>query len=269
MNSSVALITGVSSGIGRATAELMSRNGFRTIGTARRVADTSAPAGVELVTLDVTDEASVQNCVQEVVARAGRIDVLVNNAGALLCGAVEETDLQQAEAIFETNFFGALRMVEAVLPIMRRQASGRIINVTSIAGYVATPFQSFYCATKHALEGFTESLDYEIRPFGVRAVAVAPNYIHTELSHNCTREHGKLAAYDADREAAISEFARHVDAGDRPETVARVILAAATTRSPKQHYVAGRGAAMFRFFSRIMPAPIVDIAVRRHFSLRA
>ena len=177
----VVLITGASSGIGRATAELLAGRGYQVFGGVRAAATTRPLAGVELVPLDVRDEASVKACVEEVRSRAGRIDVLINNAGVNLVGAVEETSIGQAQALFDTNVIGVLRMIQAVLPGMRRQGAGLIVNISSILGFIPAPFMGVYASTKHAIEGLSESLDHEVRAFGIRVVLIEPHYIRTSL----------------------------------------------------------------------------------------
>src|SRR5262245_5584485 len=174
--SRVALITGASSGIGRATAELIATRGHRVFGGVRAPATTRPLAGVELVSLDVRDEASVKACVDEVRGRTGRIDVLINNAGVNLVGAVEETSVSQAQALFDTNVLGVLRMVKAVLPDMRRQGAGLIVNISSVLGLIPAPYMGVYASTKHALEGLSDSLDHEVRAFGIRVVLIEPYY---------------------------------------------------------------------------------------------
>src|SRR4051812_10373728 len=162
MNGRVAIVTGVSSGIGNATARALTARGYRVFGTARSAAS-SLPAGTERVLLDVRDEASIDAGVAEVLARAGRIDLLVNNAGGAVVGAVEETSLEQARDLFDVNFFGAMRMTQAVLPAMRAQRSGRIVFISSLLGLLPAPFSGLYSASKHAVEGLAESLDHETR----------------------------------------------------------------------------------------------------------
>lgn len=159
----VVLTTGASSGIGRATAELLTSRGYRVFGTARNL-DTVVPVqGVELLSLEVRDDASVACGVETALSRAGRIDVLVNNAGYTVVGAIEETSPSEAQALFDTNVFGVLRMVRAVLPAMRRQGSGTIVNTSSVLGFLPGPFMGLYASSKHALEGLSESLDHEVR----------------------------------------------------------------------------------------------------------
>ena len=178
-NSRVILVTGVSSGIGRATAERFAQQGCVVFGTVRNVQKAQAIPGVDLIEMDVRDETSVQRAIQSVVAKAKRIDVLVNNAGGTMLGSVEETSVVEAQALFDTNVFGALRTSQAVLPHMREQRSGRIINVSSVLGFLPAPYMGLYSASKHAIEGLSETLDHEVRNFGVRVVLVEPSYTKT------------------------------------------------------------------------------------------
>src|SRR5713101_3149810 len=181
----VALVTGVSSGIGRAIAGLLSRHGFQVFGTARGNGGAKrALENVELVPVDVRNEESVDSCVRTVLDRAGRIDALVNNAGYTLIGSLEETTIEEAKQLFETNFFGVLRMTQAVLPFMRGQRSGRIINIGSVVGFVPAPYQGIYCASKHALEGYSESLDHEVRQLGIRVSVIEPGFTRTNIAQN-------------------------------------------------------------------------------------
>src|SRR5262249_61422314 len=165
----VAFVTGVSSGIGYAAAALFAERGFRVFGTHRRRMPGNLPASVILQQMDVNDDDSVRQAISAAVADAGRIDALVNNAGYALVGAIEETSLAEARDQFETNFFGALRVTQQILPIMRRQGAGRIVNVSSVLGVIPGPCLGIYTATKHAIEGYTETLDHEVRRFGIRA----------------------------------------------------------------------------------------------------
>ena len=196
----VVLITGASSGIGRATAELLAARGHQVFGGVRTPATTPPLAGVELVPLDVRDEASVKACVEKVRSRAGRIDVLVNNAGVDLVGAVEETSISQAQALFDTNVIGVLRMMQAVLPGMRRQGAGLIVNISSILGLIPAPFMGVYASTKHAIEGLSESVDHEVRAFGIRVVLIEPHYIRTNLDASAAQAEGRIDAYAPQRQ---------------------------------------------------------------------
>ena len=172
----VALVTGASSGFGRLTAEHLLRDGYRVFGTSRReLPDTER--GVEMLTLDVRSEESVRECVGRVLQTAGRIDLLVNNAGLLVTvGPDEEVSPEEAQLLFETNFFGVTRMTHAVLPSMRSRRSGRIVNVSSLAGLLAVPGQALYSATKFAVEGYSEALRQELMPYGITVSLVEPGF---------------------------------------------------------------------------------------------
>jgi NAD(P)-dependent dehydrogenase (short-subunit alcohol dehydrogenase family) len=172
----VILVTGASTGIGRATAKLLASKGYQVYGAVRSPERVEPLPGVELVRVDVRDDASVAAGVDVVLRKAGRIDVLLNNAGYNLVGAVEETSIEQAQALFDTNVFGVLRMIRAVLPSMRRERSGLIINVSSVLGFLPAPFMGLYASSKHAIEGLSESLDHEVRGLGIRVTLVEPSF---------------------------------------------------------------------------------------------
>ncbi|TIU13967.1 MAG: SDR family NAD(P)-dependent oxidoreductase, partial [Mesorhizobium sp.] len=197
-NLGVALVTGASTGIGHATAKALQNAGFRVFGTSRRaVAERSD--GVTMLTCDVTDDASVAKLVDDVLAEAGRIDLLVNNAGVGLLGGAEESSTVQAQALFDVNVFGVLRVTNAVLPTMRRQGTGRIVNLSSVLGLIPAPYSALYASTKHAIEGYSESLDHELRPLGIRVVLVEPAYTRTSFEENLARPDQLLEIYDAAR----------------------------------------------------------------------
>src|SRR5256714_4077776 len=180
----VALVTGASSGIGAAAARELIGAGFTVYGTSRKAAAGEERDGVVFLPLDVTDDESVASGVREVLDRSGRIDVLVNNAGLGIAGAAEESSIEQARKLFDTNLFGSIRMTRAVLPHMREQGSGRVINISSVLGLIPAPFGALYAATKHAVEGYSESLDHEVREFGVRVLLVEPAYTRTAFDAN-------------------------------------------------------------------------------------
>lgn len=177
----VALVTGASSGIGFETASLLAARGCRTFGTSREPEKRAGPKGVEMLKLDVRSDDDARAVVDAIHQREWRLDILVNNAGFGLFGAIEETSLQEAREQLETNFWGAVRMIANVLPHMRERRSGRIINISSVLGFMAVPFQGFYVASKHALEGYSEVLSLEVRPFGIHVVLIAefdPHIVH-------------------------------------------------------------------------------------------
>jgi NAD(P)-dependent dehydrogenase (short-subunit alcohol dehydrogenase family) len=265
-----ALVTGVSSGIGRATATLLSGRGFRVFGTMRRPNETSGRLGdVELLRLDVRDEESVRACVQTVVDRAGRIDALVNNAGYTLIASLEETSIEEAKEVFETNFFGVLRMNQAVLPIMRGQGYGRIANVGSVVGFLPAPYQGIYSASKHALEGYSESLDHEVRQFGIRVSVIEPGFTRTNIGQNGQLAGRPLEAYTGERGRVLDAIREGVAKGDDPVAVASVISEALTSSSPRLRYPAGRRAKLLSRLRRFAPAKLFDNGLRKQFGLEA
>jgi len=266
----IALVTGVSSGIGRATATLLSGRGFRVFGTMRRLGEPDGQLGtVEVIRLDVRDEKSVRSCVQTVLDRAGRIDALVNNAAYALIGSSEETSIEEAKELFETNFFGALRMAQAVLPIMREQGYGRIVNIGSVVGFLPAPYQGIYAASKHALEGYSESLDHEVRQFGIRVAVVEPGFTRTKIDQNRQLIRQPLAVYTHDRNRVLSANPVNIANGDDPLGVASVVLEAFTSCSPRLSYPAGRQAKLATRLRPFIPASLFDKGLRKQFGLIA
>ena len=265
-NSGVALVTGASSGIGRATAKALQGAGYRVFGTSRRAASDSTD-GVTMLTCDVTDDAAVAKLVDEVLAKAGRIDLLVNDAGMGLLGAAEESSTAQAQALFDVNVFGLLRMTNAVLPTMRRQGKGRIVNLSSVQGFIPAPYFALYSSTKHAIEGYSESLDHELRPFGIRVVLVEPAYTRTSFAHTLARPDQLLDIYESARSGMNVVVRKAMEKGDASEVVAKTVLAAATDRAPKRRYAAGKMARQVSFLRRFVPASAFDKSLRKQLGL--
>jgi NAD(P)-dependent dehydrogenase (short-subunit alcohol dehydrogenase family) len=261
----VVLITGASSGIGRVTAELLAGRGYRVFGGVRAAAATRPLVGVELVPLDVRDEASVKTCVEEVRSRAGRIDVLINNAGVNLVGAVEETSIGQAQALFDTNVIGVLRMIQAVLPDMRRQGAGQIVNISSILGFIPAPFMGVYASTKHAIEGLSESLDHEVRAFGIRVVLIEPHYIRTNLDASAAQAEGRIDAYAPQRQRTAAVITHDTNTAPAPKLVAEEVL-----RSIEGPYRMRRPigrASLLSWLRRLLPARLFEPSLRKAFAL--
>jgi NAD(P)-dependent dehydrogenase (short-subunit alcohol dehydrogenase family) len=261
----VVLITGASSGIGRATAELLGDKGHRVFGGVRAAATTRALTSVELVPLDVRDEASVKSCVEGVRSRAGRIDVLINNAGINLVGAIEETSISQAQALFDTNVIGVLRMIQAVLPGMRGQGAGLIVNISSILGLIPAPFMGVYAGTKHAIEGLSESLDHEVRTFGIRVILIEPPYIRTNLDASAAQAEGRIDAYATQRQRTAAVISHNTDTAPEPKLVAEEVL-----RSIEGPYRMRRpiGQAVLQsWLRRLLPARLFEPSVRKAFAL--
>jgi len=259
----VVLITGASSGIGRAVASLFAANGFQVFGTSRNPHRTEPIAGVELIALDVTDAASVTAAVATVVERAGRIDIVVNNAGFGVIGAAEESSNAQAQHLFDTNFFGLVRVTREVLPYLRAQGSGRIVNVGSVLGFLPAPYGALYAASKHAVEGYSESVDHETRDFGVRVTVVEPGYTSTSFEANATDVDSPIGSYAPVREHVKKVLGQSVRAGDDPAVVAQVVLKAATARAPKVRYPAGPTARRLALLKKFAPTSLLDKGIRK------
>jgi NAD(P)-dependent dehydrogenase (short-subunit alcohol dehydrogenase family) len=261
--SPVVLITGTSSGIGRAIAGAFAAKGFEVFGTSRNPHRNEPIAGVELLPLDVSDQASVASVVSTVIQRAGRIDVLVNNAGVGIFGAAEESSIAQAQELFDTNFFGLIRVTNEVLPHLRAQGSGRIINISSVLGFLPAPYGALYAASKHAVEGYSESLDHETREFGVRVSVVEPGYTDTAFDANAADPDSPIESYRALREHVKEGLIKAVRAGDDPSVVAKVALKAATSRSPKLRYPAGPLARQLTVLKKFAPEALLDKGIRK------
>lgn len=260
----VVLVTGVSGGIGAAIADLFADRGWRVFGTMRQPTPRSR---MEILQLDVQDEASVRAGVERALAAAGRIDVLVNNAGVSVVGAAEETTDADAFGVLDTNLIGAHRMIRAVLPGMRQRGSGRIIANASVAGFLPMPYQAAYSASKHALEGYIESLDHEVREFGVRAILIEPSFIHTDLRRHSPVAGGAVSAYDERRRHALELLARDLEKGDAPMAVAETVLRAATAEKPRARCLVGRGAGRLLLIRKFLPEPLFSAGFRRRFDL--
>jgi NAD(P)-dependent dehydrogenase (short-subunit alcohol dehydrogenase family) len=260
------LVTGASSGIGAAVAQLLASRGYTVLGTTR-AANPVSPKNFQMFSLDVTSDASVQACVEQVLARAGRIDVLVNNAGYALSGAAEETSISEAKEQFETNFFGVVRMVNAVLPSMREARAGRVITIGSLAGLMALPFGAFYCSTKYALEGYSESLSYEMEPFGISVTLIEPGFIRTGINHAARYPAAPLSAYDATRKRAIAALGKAVTDGIEPEAVAKAVLNAVESPKPRLRYRVGADARWLPQLKKAIPFSMFADGVRKRFGL--
>jgi NAD(P)-dependent dehydrogenase (short-subunit alcohol dehydrogenase family) len=263
----IALVTGASSGIGEATAERLAKAGYKVYGTSRRGAQ-GGKRSFEMLPLDVTNDESVQAAVSEVMRRHGRIDLLVNNAGFGVAPAgAEESSLDQARSIFETNFFGLVRMTRAVVPHMRRQGSGRIINIGSVLGFLPMPYGALYAATKHAVEGYSESLDHELRTRGIRVSVIEPAYTKTSFDANFMEPDAKLDEYREARAGLNKRVHEVMASAEQPSVVADTVLRAANAARPKIRYAAGRLANRLRLLRRFAPAGVVDAGIRKDLRL--
>ncbi len=259
----VALVTGASTGIGKAAAVALVGAGFTVIGTSRDASKAEPVSGVRYVDLDVASDSSVEHTIAEVIHAHGRIDVLVNNAGIGSSGAAEESSAAQAQHVFDINVFGVIRLTNAVLPIMRAQKNGRIVNLSSIVGIMPQPYMAVYAATKHAVEGYSESLDHELREFGVRVTLVEPAWTNTSFEVNSVRPDRPLPVY-AERRRVFEEYMiGAVKDGDDPATVAKAIVAAATDKNPKVRYAGSSRTASVSTMRRLVPVRMFDQQLRK------
>jgi len=264
----VVLITGGSSGIGKSIGEFLHQKGFVVYGTSRnpeKISNSIFP----LVALDVRDKQSIVNCVAEVIQKAGRLDVVINNAGVGITGPIEEIPTEEIKNNFETNLFGPIEVMKAVLPQMRLQQSGLIINVTSIAGYMGLPFRGVYSASKGALELITEALRMEVKSFGIHITNVAPGDFATNIAAG--RYHApvvKGSAYEMTYGKSLKEMDNHVDNGSNPNEMALAIFAIIQNNNPKIHYKVGAFMQKFSIvLKRILPDKMYERMLMNHYKL--
>ncbi|MCH8619504.1 oxidoreductase [Undibacterium sp. TS12] len=265
-NSKVVVITGVSSGIGRAVAMKFSKQGCRVFGTVRNTAKAQAISGVTLIEMDIRDEASIERGIQTIIDEAKRIDVLVNSAGVTLLGATEETSVAEAQTLFDTNLFGLLRTIKAVLPHMRGQRSGRIVNVSSVLGFLPAPYMALYSASKHAVEGLSETLDHEVRQFGIRVALVEPSFTKTNLDLNAPQTASRIADYSKELAIVSQAIQTNVQKAPEPDGVATTIVNAALGAWKMRHTPKGE-ASLLAKLRRFMPAGPVEKGLRKTFGL--
>lgn len=235
----IVLITGASSGIGKAIGLFLHSKGYRVFGTTRNPQKHSDFTTFPLLTLDVRDEGSVHNCVRELLDQAGALDVLINNAGIGITGPVEETPLEEMQAVFETNFYGPLRLIQAVLPVMRQQNGGVVINITSIAGYMGLPFRGAYSASKGALSLMTESLRLETKGQGIQICSLAPGDFATNIAQGRYHAPIKEGPYQRTYGFSLGRIDEDVEEASDPIEVARQIEKILNAQRTKVHYPVG------------------------------
>ena len=265
MDKRVVLITGASSGIGEATAIALNKAGFKVYGSARSTEKMShlVPLGISVLALDITDEASIVNCVNEVIKIEGKIDVLINNAGYGSYGAVEDVPLEEAKKQFEVNIFGLARITQLVLPSMRANKYGKIVNISSMGGKMYTPFGAWYHATKYALEGWSDCLRLETKPFGIDVILIEPGAIKTPwgtIAANNLRQTSEKGAYTkmASKTASGLEKRYNSNQPSDPKVIADVILKAVKSSKPKTRYAKGYMAKFSIFFRKWFGDRIFD-----------
>ena len=266
--SKVIFITGGSSGIGKSIGEFLSEKGYVVYGTSRN------PGKIKnhpfnLVALDVTEPKTISDAINTVVENEGRLDVLVNNAGMGITGPIEDTPTDEMRRVFDTNFFGAVDVAKAVLPQMRKQQSGLIINVTSIAGYMGLPYRGIYSATKGALELVTEAMSMETNQFGIKVTNVAPGDFATSIASG--RYHTpvfKNSAYKENYQLNLDLMDTHVDEGGDPIEMAKTVYKIINTKNPKLHYKVGDFMQKFSIvIKRILPDRMYEKLLMNHYKL--
>jgi NAD(P)-dependent dehydrogenase (short-subunit alcohol dehydrogenase family) len=270
MNKKVALVTGASSGIGMATALELYAKGFSVYGAARRIdkMQNLAAKGMNITALDVTDEASIVSCVDAILDKEGRIDVLVNNAGYGSFGPIEAVPMEEARRQLEVNLFGLARLIQLVLPAMRQNQYGKIVNISSMGGKVATPFGGWYHTAKFAVEGFSDCLRMEVAPFGIDVIVIEPGVIKTDwgiiAAEHLKQSSGK-SAYAAPANRTAQALMRNYtgNLGTRPEIIAKTIGKAVTASKPKTRYLLGYGAKLSVFLKRISSDRAFDHVIQK------
>src|SRR5215510_5854635 len=220
----VILVTGASSGIGLLIANRLHNEGFTVFGTSRNPEKHKKTVPFKLLSLDVTSDWSIRDCIDALLSEVRTIDVLINNAGGLLAGSVEETALEQAYKQFETNFWGSVKMTKAVLPIMRSQRSGQIITISSLVGLIGVPFNSYYAASKHALEGFYKSLRLELKPFNIQVSVVEPGFFKTNIDRGAQYGNESISDYEQSRKKVFQFFSESLAKSPLPKPVADIVL---------------------------------------------
>lgn len=264
----VVLITGASSGIGKSIGKFLHEKGFVVFGTSRN------PKNIQnsvfpLLQLDVRNASSIHAAVAEVIKLAGRIDVVINNAGVGITGPLEEIPMEEIKNHFETNFFGPIEVMKAALPQMRIQKSGLIINITSIAGYMGLPYRSIYSASKGALELITEALRMEVKSFGVHITNVAPGDFATNIASG--RYHAPIISgspYELPYKKTLETMDTHVDTGSNPNQMAEAVYVIITTSNPKGHYKVGAFLQKISIvLKRILPDKVYEKMLMNHYNL--
>ena len=266
--SKVVLITGASSGIGKSIATFLSEKGYKVYGTSRNPKNT-ANFSFELIALDVLKVDTINAAIDLIIQKEGRLDVLVNNAGMGITGPIEDTPTDEMRAVFNTNLFGAVDVMKAALPQMRKQESGTIINVTSIAGYMGLPFRGLYSATKGALETITEATSMEVKPFGIKVACVAPGDFATNIAAG--RYHTPVfedSAYKENYQMNLNLMDAHVSGGMDPIEMAKAVHRIIETKNPKIHYKVGGFMEKFSIvLKRILPDRTYEKILMNHYKL--
>jgi NAD(P)-dependent dehydrogenase (short-subunit alcohol dehydrogenase family) len=263
----IVLVTGTSSGIGQATVARLGAAGHTVFAGRLDGASSAPPPGVSELPLDVRSDESVAAFVEAALARSGRIDALVNNAAYGLSGSLEETTIAEAQHLLDTNFFGAVRTMRALLPHFRQRGRGRIVNISSGAGFTAEPFAGWYTVSKFAVEGFSETLWHEVRPFGVRVSLVQPGWCRTNIVRAASFAAQPVADYDPWRKACLEAASGFLEAGMPPDRVARCVQRVLEARRPRLRYRVGADVTTSFWSRRFLPAGLFHVLVHRYYRL--
>ncbi len=263
-NEKVALVTGASSGFGKLSATMLTQSGYRVFGTSRKEHSASS---VSMLRMDVKSNESVESCVKQLLDQTGRIDLLINNAGQIHASMIEETSLEQAQDVFDTNLWGVVRVTNAVLPTMRQQRSGHIINMSSLGGLIGAPGQGYYCASKFALEGYSEALSIELDPFNIKVSLIEPGYFKTNFNHEMLHSGKIYSDYNNVREVIQSSINQAIAQGENPEKVAQLIVSIAQNPAPRLRYRVGNDAQWLPRIRAILPDRLFRFAARKRFNI--
>lgn len=267
------LITGASSGIGKCCAQHLQQRGYRVYGTSRSATfpDELSAAKVTMIPMDVGSEASVKQAVQWILAREGRLDIVVNNAGNGIAGAIEDTSIAEAQAQFDTNFFGMLRVCHATLPILRQQGGGYLIHISSIAGRIGVPFQGLYSASKFAIEGLTEVLRAEVRPYGIRVALIEPGDFHTGFTaqRSIAVAAQTPGSYSERFRTTLSVMEKDESRGATPEAVAQRLDRIIRMRSPKLRHLVGPTAQTLSvsLIQKLLPQKTFEAIIDKYYGI--
>lgn len=266
-NLKIAIVTGASSGIGEATAYALVNEGYKVYGTARNPNSQNKNLTYTMLPLDINNEDSIHSFVQEVIKREGKIDLLVNNAGVGLMGPIEETSMKQIRSVFETNVFGTILLTKSVLPHMRNNGSGTIVNISSVVGLIPFPGMGIYSASKHAIEGFSEALNHEVRSFNIRSILIEPAFTKTKFENNSVHGDETISDYDSFRDHINTVIETTMKTAESPETIAQTVVKAITAKNPKLRYAGSPSAGKLLFLRKFVPGKAFDATFRKQLKL--